>query len=220
MNDQTEAGGLSKADRWLFAVETGFNLVAAASIFGLMFLGVAQVLGRILLWINGGLVEEFGIDPGIWFSIPGYIDVMEQAIAIFAFLGIAYCQRMGGHVRMDLVLRGLSKRGLWMSEFLAILFSLFVVAVLVYYSFTHFERSYVSGDSTIDVQLPVWPSKLLVTIAFSLLWLRLVLQLIGFFRLNLNPEADPVAVPTIQTIEEIAAHDIEESDDQRHAGRA
>lgn len=217
MSDHTDAGGLSAADRGLFVVETIFNLIAAVSIFGLMFLGVAQVLGRILLWINDQLVAGLGIDPGLWFSIPGYIDIMEQAIALFAFLGIAYCQRMGGHVRMDLALRGLSRRALWISEFVAILLSLIVVAVLVYYSFTHFQRSYVSGDSTIDVQLPVWPSKLLVTVAFSLLWLRLVVHLVGFLRLVLNPQAEPVAVPTIQTIEEIAQHDIEESDDRRHA---
>ena len=215
MNDQNNASGLSSADRWLFGLETAFNLIAAASIFGLMFLGVFQVLGRILIWINDRLIENFSIDPGIWYSMPGYIDIMEQAIALFAFLGIAYCQRMGGHVRMDLALRGLSKQWLWIAEFLAILFSLIVVAILVYYSFTHFERSYVSGDSTIDVQLPVWPSKLLVTVAFSLLWLRLLLHLAGFLRLVIRPDAEPVAVPTIQTIEEIAQHDIEESDDQR-----
>jgi TRAP-type mannitol/chloroaromatic compound transport system permease small subunit len=213
MTDQSEARGLSQIDRSLFLIETGFNLIAAFSIFGLMLLGVVQVLGRILLWINKLLVEKYDIDPGIWYSMPGYIDIMEQAIAIFAFLGIAYCQRMGGHVRMDLVLRGLSKRGLYISEFLAILFSLIVVGVLVYYSFTHFQRSISSGDSTMDINLPVWPSKLLVTVAFSLLWLRLVVHLAGFFRLMFKPEAEPVAVPTIMTIEEIARHDIEESDD-------
>ncbi len=67
---------------------------------------------------------------------------------------------------MDLVLRGLSS-GLYISEFLAILFSLIVVGVLVYYSFTHFQRSISSGDSTMDINLPVWPSKLLVTVALS-----------------------------------------------------
>lgn len=213
MTDQTEASGLSRFDRGLFFVETAFNLIAAASIFGLMFLGVAQVLGRILIWINKMLIENYDIDPGIWFSIPGYIDVMEQAIAIFAFLGIAYCQRMGGHVRMDLALRGLPKQWLWISEFLAILFSLIIVSVLVNYSFEHFQRSYATGDSTMDVNLPVWPSKILVTIAFCLLWLRLVVHLVGFFRLVMNPQSTPVAVPTIQTIEEIAKHDIDESDD-------
>ena len=223
MTDQHDGQGLSTTDRWLFLIETGFNFVASASIFGLMFLGVAQVLGRILLWINDRLVANFGIDPGIWFSIYGYIDIMEQAIALFAFLGIAYCQRMGGHVRMDLALRGLSKQALWIAEFLAILFSILIVSILIYYSFTHFQRSYVSGDTTIDARYIVWPSKLLVTVAFSLLWLRLLLQLVAFFRLVLRPDAEPVAVPTIQTIEEIAQHDIDESDDRRgktEAGRA
>jgi len=223
MNKQAQDSALSRWDERLFMVETGFNLIAAGSIFALMFLGVAQVFGRVLLWINKLLIANFNIDPGIWFAIPGFIDIMEQTIAIFAFLGIAYCQRLGGHVRMDLVLRGFSPRALWISETLAIFFSLCVIAVLVNYSFEHFMRSYVSGDSTMDIAFPVWPSKLLVTVAFALLWLRLLLQLVSFTRLALSPDAVPVGVPTIQTIEEIARHDIDESDDgsdQPQAGRA
>jgi TRAP-type C4-dicarboxylate transport system permease small subunit len=217
MNDTNEASGLSKTDRWLFVIETGFNLVAAFSIFGLMFLGVVQVLGRVLLWLDEQLMDAAGFATGLGFSITGYIDVVEQAIALFAFLGIAYCQRLGGHVRMDLALRGLSRQTLWIAEFVAIAFSLFIIAVLINYSFEHFVRSYTSGDSTIDVQLPVWPSKLLVTVAFSLLWLRLLVQFFGFLRLTLRPDREPVAVPTIQSIEEIAQHDIEESDDTRRS---
>ena len=60
---------------------------------------------------------------------------------------------------------------------------------------------------------------------FSLLWLRLLVHLAGFFRLTMKPDAEPVAVPTIMTIEEIARHDIDESDDgtgegETRAGRA
>lgn len=216
MNDTSAAGSLSRADRWLFAIETLFDLIAAFSIFGLMLMGVVQVLGRILLWLDDTTRDLWGFTMGAGFSLPGYIDVVEQAIALFAFLGIAYCQRMGGHVRMDLALRNLSKRALWISEALAIVFSMFIVSVLIVYSFEHFQRSFESGDSTIDVQLPVWPSKLLVPIAFSLLWLRLLLQFVGFIRLTIWPDKQPVAVPTIQTIEDIARHEIEESDDARH----
>lgn len=216
MTEQSAVGSLSRTDRWLFAVETAFNLIAAFSIFGLMFLGVAQVLGRILLWLDQAMTETVGFATGLGFSIVGYIDVVEQAIALFAFLGIAYCQRMGGHVRMDLALRGLSRRALWISEATAILLSLFVVAVLIYYGIEHFLRALQTGDSTIDIRLPVWPSKLLVPIAFSLLWLRLLLQFVAFLRLVASPEKEPVAVPTIQTIEEIARHEIDESDEARY----
>ncbi len=96
MTDQSEARGLSQIDRSLFLIETGFNLIAAFSIFGLMLLGVVQVLGRILLWINKLLVEKYDIDPGIWYSMPGYIDIMEQAIAIFAFWASHTASATGG----------------------------------------------------------------------------------------------------------------------------
>ncbi|PJK30891.1 TRAP transporter small permease subunit [Minwuia thermotolerans] len=216
MTEQSAAGGLSRTDRWLFAIETAFNLIAAFSIFGLMLLGVVQVFSRILLWLDQSMTAAWGFELGLGFSIVGYIDVVEQAIALFAFLGIAYCQKMGGHVRMDLALRGLSRRALWISEATAILLSLFVVAVLVYYGIEHFLRAVESEDSTIDIRLPVWPSKLLVPVAFSLLWLRLLVQFVAFLRLVASPEKEPVAVPTIQTIEEIARHEIDESDESRY----
>ena len=58
--------------------------------------------------------------------------------------------------------------------------ALFVIAVLIWYGFDHFLRAYRLGDSTIDAELPVWPSKLLVPVSFALLWLRLLVQLAGY----------------------------------------
>jgi C4-dicarboxylate transporter DctQ subunit len=83
--------------------------------------------------------------------------------------------------------------------------------VLIYYGWDHFMRAYDSGDSTIDMELPVWPSKLLVPVSFSLLFLRLILQLIGYLRLLRRPDAEPVAVPRMLTVEELARREIEES---------
>ena len=174
-------------------VETFFNLVAAACIFVLMFLGMAQVLGRQLL------------DR----PINGYIDFVELSMATFAFLGIAYCQRLGGHVRMEMFLKMTSGRVHWAMEVFGTLIALFVIAVLIWYGFDHFLRAYRLGDSTIDAELPVWPSKLLVPVSFALLWLRLLLQLAAHLRLMLNPGAAPVAVPRPMTAEEIAAQEIE-----------
>lgn len=184
---------LSMFDVRLGRVETFFNLVAAACIFVLMFLGMAQVLGRQLL------------DR----PINGYIDFVELSMATFAFLGIAYCQRLGGHVRMEMFLKMTGGRVHWVLEVFGTLIALFVIAVLIWYGFDHFLRAYRLGDSTIDAELPVWPSKLLVPISFALLWLRLLLQLVAYLRLVLNPSAPPVAVPRAMTAEEIAAQEIE-----------
>lgn len=164
-----------------------------------MFLGIAQVLGRRLF------------DR----PISGYIDFVELSMATFAFLGVAYCQRQGGHVRMEMVLKFARGRTQWALEVFGTLVALFIIAVLIWYGYGHFLRAWTLGDSTIDAELPVWPSKLLVPIAFSLLWLRLVVQLVGYARLVLHPDAAPLAVPVILSAEALAKKEIEESAEKR-----
>jgi TRAP-type C4-dicarboxylate transport system permease small subunit len=164
-----------------------------------MFLGIAQVLGRQL------------------FNLPisGYIDFVELSMATFAFLGVAYCQRHGGHVRMEMVLKFTRGRAQWTLEVFGTLVALFIVAVLIWYGYGHFLRAWTLGDSTIDAELAVWPSKLIVPVAFALLWLRLAVQLVGYGRLLRHPRAQPVAVPVILSVEELAKREIEDSAEKR-----
>jgi TRAP-type C4-dicarboxylate transport system permease small subunit len=176
-------------------LEAALNFIAGVAIFVLMLVAVYQVFGRTL----------FGT------AIYGYIDYIEQATAIFAFLGIAYCQKVGGHIRMEILLTTMPRRLLWWVETFGIILSLVIVAVLIYGSYFNFLRAYELGDSTMDIQLPVWPSKLIVPIALATLWLRLALQLAGYLRLAFHPQAEPVAVPKLHTPEEIAREEIEDA---------
>ncbi len=184
---------VARLDLLLAPLERGLNLIAAFFIFGLMLIGVVQVVGRKI------------------FNAPiyGYVDLIEISMAAFAFLGIAWCERLGGHVRMELVLGRLRGRLRWLLEILGVLVAMFVIAVLGYYGYTHFLRAYELGDSTIDAEYPVWPSKLAVPVAFGLLWLRLLVHLLGYLRLLALPAREPVAVPTVVEIEKVAREEIE-----------
>ncbi len=184
---------LTRPDRWLSAVENLFSLIAAGFIVFLMFFGVAQVVSRKIF------------NYPLW----GYIDIVEITMATFVFLGIAYCQRMGGHVRMELLVRNLRGRVLWVFEAVGVLVAIAIMCILAWYAAEHFLRAYELGDSTIDREIILWPSKLLVPVAFSLLILRLMLQLAGYGRLVLRPDAEPVAVPMIEQVEEVAKHEME-----------
>lgn len=186
---------LNAFDRWLKPVEDGLNMVAALAIFALMLLGVTQIVLR--KFFNAPIV--------------GYIDLVELSMATFAFLGAAYCQRMGDHIRMEIVVGMLKGRSLWIAEFVATLAALAMVSVLVWFGWDHFLRSYQLGDTTIDAEYPVWPSKLLVPIAFAVWWLRLVVQLFGFFRLVKKPDTEPVAVPLMLDAAEQAREEIREA---------
>lgn len=184
----TPAPLLDRADRTLGKLETALNYTAAISIFLLMITATVQVLSRKLLNL----------------PIPGYIDIAEQSIAVFAFLAIAYCQRLGGHVRMEIIIARFQGRPLWLSEALQTLVTMILIGVLAWYAYGHFERAWEIGDSTIDIQLPTWPSKLMVPVAFAVLLVRLAIQLVGFIRLAITPDATPVAVPLVVNVEEVA----------------
>ena len=186
---------LAAAHRVWARLEDVMNLIAAAAIFFLMFVGVFQIIGRTVFNT----------------AIHGYIDYMEQASALFAFLGISYAQRVGAHIRMDLLLRGFSMRFLWSMELFCVLVALVVIAVLVDSTFQNFLRAWQLGDSTIDIKLPVWPTKLIVPFVLVVLWVRLVLQSFDYMRLIRHPDAEPIAVPVIETIEVQAKHEIEEA---------
>ncbi len=181
--------------RLLARLEDILTLIAAAAIFFLMLVGVYQIVARTVFNT----------------AIYGYIDYVEQAGVVFALLGVAYCQRLGAHVRMDLILRGFPLRFLWAMEGFCVVVALVVVGILVFTSFGTFQRAFNLGDSTMDIKLPVWPSKLLVPMALSVLWFRLAIQTVDYLRLVRHPEADPLAVPKLETVEEQAKNEIEEA---------
>jgi len=188
---------LSRCDRSLLKLEGWLALLSGIAVFSLMVLAVFSVSGR-----------NFLNQP-----LPGYVDWIEQAMPLIAFMGAAYVQRFGAHIRMDLFLGQMSGRPLWVIEFLTTFLILLVMLVLVYGSFTHFERSFDlaapmwSRDSSMDIAIPLWPAKLLAPIAFAVLCLRLGLQLWAYGRAVVSGESNPVAVPLIEDAAKQAANE-------------
>lgn len=184
---------LSRLDRAYFRFESVLNLLGGVVIFLLVLLATANVLGR---W---------------FFTLPidGYIDWVEQAMAFLAFLGIAYTKRLGGHIRMDILVGQLHGRLLWSVELLSVVLMLLVTLVLVYGSYLHFWRSYSIGDSSLDINLPTWPAKLVVPFALTVLALRLLLQIWGYARAIREGGETPVAVPLVENAAAVAAKEAE-----------
>ncbi len=190
----THTSLLARYDRFLTPFEDTANFLAATAIFLLMSLGVLQIVMR-------SLFNK---------PITGYIDLVELSMASMAFLGAAYCQRLGAHIRMELLIGRLRGRALWGAEIFGTLVALFIIGVLIWNGWGHFIRSYTLGDTTIDAEFPVWPSKLLVPVAFSLWFLRLLAQLWGSVRLMINPRLDPAAVVITKDVAEQAQDEIHE----------
>ena len=176
---------LSRLDIILLKLERFCALISGLTIFSLMFLAVYSVSGR-----------KFFNAP-----LAGYVDYIEAALPIIAIMGVSYVQRDGSHIRMDIFVSLLKGRALWLFELISILLILLLILYLTWGAWLHFDRSFdcsrplCSRDSSIDIGLPTWPSKLVVPFAFTVLSFRLILQAVGYSRALIFDLKKPPAVP-------------------------
>lgn len=188
-----QKGALAGLDRFVFVIEKLTALVSGLGIFALMLVGVAHVLGR------------------KFFDMPifGYIDIVEIMMAFMVFLAISYTERLGGHIRMELFVGMLRGRWLALFELVGVLLGLAMVGILLVYSWDHAMRAFYLGDSTIDAQIPLWPSKIVVPISLGILFVRLLVSLWAYMRVILDPRKRLIAVPAVVDAEEQALREAE-----------
>lgn len=192
---------LSRWDRALLRLEIALALVSGLAVFGLMVLAVFSVGGRNLF--NAPL--------------PGYVDWIEQAMPLIAFMGISYVMREGGHIRMDILVGQLKGRSLYIAELITTLAVLLLMVLLVWGTWAHFQRSFDFGspmwsrDSSMDIALPIWPAKLLAPVAFGVLCLRVCMQVWAYGRAIVT--GDPIAVPLVPDAAQQAAMEADQLKD-------
>lgn len=81
------AAVLDRLDRALQSVEFITAVIAGAVIFGIMWLGVAEILLR----------------RGFNNPLYGQLDAIEQTMVLYTLLPISYCYRKAGHIRVDIL---------------------------------------------------------------------------------------------------------------------
>ena len=173
--------GLSAADRALLRVEAVLNAAAGWLILALMLLLVAVVV------LRGGVGQP----------LRGQVDFVQMLVPCFAFLGLSYCYRHAGHVRMDIVLRGMPGRTRIVAELIGALIALAVAVILAIGTYRDTSRAFRFGDTTMDVQLLTWPARGLLFLGLVVFSARMVLVVAGWLRALRDPDAMPIAVPVV-----------------------
>jgi C4-dicarboxylate transporter DctQ subunit len=144
-------------------IENWMNLASVFIIMFLMFFATTEILGRYLF--NA--------------PVPGHVEIVELIMAGVVFFGIAYTERIGGHVRMELfVTRVLKGRSYHLAEAISAALSLFVYIFILVYSFNAAMYSYHLGDTTSFIYWPTWPSKLAIPIGSFMLCIRFIIEII------------------------------------------
>jgi C4-dicarboxylate transporter DctQ subunit len=154
-------GPLVFAENWAAKVETGLNFLGACLIAFIMF------------FASAGIVLRYVFNAPIY----GKVEIIELVMAGVVFFGLAYTQRIGGHVRMSFVIeRYLWGRNFHMAESLTLILSLLTFAVITVATLDSTLYDLQIRGTTSNLYLPTWPSKMCIPVGSFFLCIRLAIQ--------------------------------------------
>jgi TRAP-type transport system small permease protein len=168
------ADAFATATRWL-------HYVSGALIVGLMFMTVANILGR---WTMGRPVR-------------GSVELTEIGMVAIVFLGLAYAQVREDHIRVDLVYERMGPRGRRLLGLFAAVVSLITVLALTWRLYDYVRVLEASRRTTSALSIPLfWVGW--VAVVGSLIYAVGVL-VTGFRRASDDPIVPPRPDAEVET---------------------
>lgn len=143
------------------------HYVAGAALLGILFLTVADIIGR----------------SAFRRPVPGTVEMTGMILVVVVFMAVAHSEDMGDHITIDLLYERAGTRLRLFLDVFADLLTIAVVGLLSYQLYQFTLRNQASGAETPVLDLPVWPFVLVAAVgsAFYLLSsvMRLTLRLMG-----------------------------------------
>lgn len=153
-----------------------------------LFLKVVAALSTLAGWLSAAMIVAAVVITCqmifIRFVLNGSTIWQTEAIIYLVvsatLIGLAYVQRLRGHVNVDLVPLMLSGRIRWILALFTLTISAVIIAIIVWYSYEHWHLAYSRGwksDTIWGVRL--WIPYLSLPVGFGLLLLQLIADLVA-----------------------------------------
>lgn len=150
---------------------------------------LTTAIGRVTFWLTLVMVligafnvvtRYVGRELGVSLGGTLYIALQTQLFNLVFLLGAAYVLNKDGHVRVDILYAGYSERAKAWVDIFGTLFFLFPFCALgMYLSWGYVGRSWQQGEVNTNAGgLPIYPIKTVILIAFGLLMLQGVSEII------------------------------------------
>ena len=135
----------------------------------------------VALWL---LLEVFHITIDTFsryvFNKPfsGTMTISIMMLMFLVYLGAAYCEHVHSHIRVDILVRRFSK--LWRSrlDLLWLVLAFSIMPLLVWQTFLLAVASWRTGEMAMDIALPIYPGKFVISIGFALWAIQIVFSII------------------------------------------
>jgi TRAP-type transport system small permease protein len=159
--------------------------------------GSVVIIVGVMLFVAAEVLMRYVFNA----PIPGHLEGSELLMPLIVFLALSYTQATHGHVGMDLVLDALPRTARRYATIATMLISIMICSVLAYFSFKNAYQLWLYDDVTMTPPyFPTWPAAAAIPLGYSLISIRMYLQLLS----AADPERFPADVPGAST-----AHTIE-----------
>ncbi|MGH8687480.1 MAG: TRAP transporter small permease subunit [Burkholderiales bacterium] len=146
--------------------------------------GAAIIILFEVLLVCADVLMRYGFNS----PIPGQLEGSELLMPLIVFLAFSYTQATNGHVGMDLLLANLAPRARRLATMGTLLVSIFVCAVIAYFSARNALQLWRYDDVTMTPPyFHTWPSAAAIPVGYGLSAFRMFLQ----FLTRLDPERFP-----------------------------
>ena len=152
--------------------------------------GAERLAGSLLAVVTALTFAAVALRYGFGATIPDSYDLSRNLLGILIFWGIAITGFRGNHITVDLVWGLLPPRGRRALDLAATLFTLGCMAAFAWAMATKALGTYRSGETTYDLNLPVWPFQAL---AWAGLGVAVLLLAVRLAKQALQPPANPPA---------------------------
>jgi TRAP-type C4-dicarboxylate transport system permease small subunit len=152
--------------------------------------GSILVILFVMFFVGAEVLMRYAFDS----PIPGHLEGSELLGPIIVFLAVSYTQATHGHVGMDLVLDSLSPARRRYAEMATLLISIFVCAVLAYFSGKNALQLWRYDDVTMSPPyFRTWPSAAAIPLGYALISVRMYIQVLHLYDPARFPANEPAS---------------------------
>ena len=144
-----------------------------------VLLGISAAIALfVMAFVGAEVLMRYVFDS----PIPGHLEGSELLMPMIVFLALSYTQATHGHVGMDLVLDALSPGLRRIATMGTLLVSIFICAVLAYFSSKNALQLYRFDDVTMSPPyFKTWPSAAAIAIGYTFISIRMYVQLLHLY---------------------------------------
>lgn len=143
--------------------------------------GSVVIILAVMAFVGSEVVMRYAFNA----PIPGHLEFSELLVPVIVFLALSFTQATHGHVGMDLVIDALSPEGRRRATIVTLLASIFICAVVAWFSAKNAYLMYDYEDVTMSPPyFKTWPAATAIPIGYLLCAVRMVIQVLNL----INPQ--------------------------------